>query len=285
MEVNNIDIAGYKLYSIVTSNFKLDGGAMFGIIPKTLWNTKMPADDLNRIEMVTRSLLLVNENKRILIDTGNGDKWQDKFKKIYEIDTEKVNIVSSLQKFGFSPDDITDVICSHMHFDHIGGNTKFDNDKIVPTFSNATYWVHEENWKLANSPSEKDQGSFMQDDWAVLVENSMLKIVKGNNQFLSNIDFLMSNGHTTGMMLPYISDENNTLVYCADLIPTSSHISLPWVMSYDIHPTLTIKEKKHLYNKAVKDNWILFFEHDPYITSSTVDFDGKHYKIKDSIII
>ena len=146
-------IGAYNLYSIETSTFGLDGGAMFGIIPKPLWEKKVPADDMNRIQMVTRSLLLVSEKHKIIIDTGNGEKWQKKFRGIYNIDTESVNLESSLQKYGFSPEEITDVFCTHLHFDHIGGNTRLEGDKIVPTFPNATYWIQNENWELANSPS------------------------------------------------------------------------------------------------------------------------------------
>jgi glyoxylase-like metal-dependent hydrolase (beta-lactamase superfamily II) len=278
-------IAGYNLYPILTSQFKLDGGAMFGIIPKTLWERKMPSDELNRIQMVTRSLLLVSDKKRILIDTGNGDKWQEKFKKIYEIDTKSVSLDSSLAEAGFTAEDITDVFCTHLHFDHIGGNTKIENGKIVPSFPNAKYWMSQVNWNVANSPSEKDQGSFMQDDWAVLAENDMINFVSGIEQFLPNIDIIISNGHTPGMMLPIISDTNNTLVYGADLIPTSAHIPLPWVMAYDVQPTVTIEEKKQFYNDAVDNNWMLFFEHDPDVVACTIQYDGKHYKKKNIINI
>ncbi|MEE8478569.1 MAG: MBL fold metallo-hydrolase [Candidatus Neomarinimicrobiota bacterium] len=280
-----MNIAGYKLYPVLTSQFRLDGGAMFGIIPKTLWERKMPSDELNRIQMVTRSLLLVNENKRILIDTGNGDKWQEKFRKIYKIDTKSVGLDSSLAEVGFTVEDITDVICTHLHFDHIGGNTKIEEGKIVPSFPNAKYWMNNVNWKIANSPSEKDQGSFIKDDWAVLAENDMINFVNDTEQFLPSIDLIISNGHTPGMMLPIISDNNNTLVYGADLIPTSAHIPLPWVMAYDVQPTVTIEEKKKLYSDTVNDNWILFFEHDPNITACTTQFDGKHYKKKNTINI
>ncbi|MCJ7801201.1 MAG: MBL fold metallo-hydrolase, partial [Candidatus Marinimicrobia bacterium] len=205
-------IAGYDLYPILTSIFRLDGGAMFGIIPKTLWEKKMPSDELNRIQMVTRSLLLVSKDKRILIDTGNGDKLQEKFKKIYDIDTKSVSLDSSLTELDFTAEDITDVICTHLHFDHIGGNTKIEDGEIVPSFTNAKYWMSQVNWNVANSPSEKDQGSFMQDDWAVLADNNMINFVKDDLQFLPNIDFMISSGHTPGMILPIISDDRNTLV-------------------------------------------------------------------------
>ena len=199
-----MNISGYDLYSIETSGFALDGGAMFGIIPKPVWEKEAPADNQNRIDMVTRSLLLVGHGRKIIVDTGNGDKWQAKFKAIYNIDTETVNLNTSLGKYGFAPEDITDVFCTHLHFDHIGGNTKLVNGKLEPVFPNATYWMQQENWDLANSPSEKDQGSFMEADWSVLAENGMIKIVDGKELFLPGINLELSYGHTTGMMLSLI---------------------------------------------------------------------------------
>ncbi|MBT3479143.1 MAG: MBL fold metallo-hydrolase [Candidatus Marinimicrobia bacterium] len=280
-----MNIGGYDLYSIETSVFALDGGAMFGIIPKPLWEKEAPADDQNRITMVTRSLLLVGHGRKIIVDTGNGNKWQDKFKAIYNIDTETVNLNSSLAKHNFTANEITDVFCTHMHFDHIGGNTKFVNGKLEPVFPNATYWMQNENWDLANSPSEKDQGSFMEADWSVLAENGMIKIVDGKESFLPEITMEMSYGHTTGMMLPKIQDSSNTIVYMADLIPMAAHIPLPWVMAYDILPVLTVQEKQLFLPKAVDENWILFFEHDPVHQACTVHFDGKHYRLKESVTI
>ena len=151
-------IGKYQIYSIETSEFGLDGGAMFGIIPKVLWEKKLKPDNLNRIPMVTRSLLLVSDNKKIIIDTGNGPKWTKKLKQMYNIDLSRYNISTSLNKYGFSTNEITDVICTHLHFDHVGGNTFIDNDRLVPTFPNAIYWIGQDNWNLANQPSQKDQG-------------------------------------------------------------------------------------------------------------------------------
>jgi len=278
-------IGEYNLYSIVTSTFGLDGGAMFGIIPKPLWEKEAPADDLNRIKMVTRSLLLVSTDRKIIIDTGNGEKWQTKFSDIYAIDTETINLNLSLKCYGYVPEDITDVFCTHLHFDHAGGNTRLDGDKIVPTFPNATYWIQNENWELANSPSEKDQGSFMADDWSVLMENNMVKFVDGKDVFLPGIDVHLTYGHTTGMMHPIIRDSSNTIIYMADLIPMAAHIPLPWVMAYDIHPAVTAQEKKEILPKIVEEEWIIFFEHDPVYQACTVQFNGKHYQLKESITI
>ncbi|HIA91103.1 MAG TPA: MBL fold metallo-hydrolase [Candidatus Marinimicrobia bacterium] len=278
-------IGSYQLYSIETSEFALDGGAMFGIIPKPLWEKEVPADEQNRITMVTRSLLLVSDDHKIIVDTGNGTKWQEKFRDIYRIELDNLNLEKSLAKYNFTPRDITDVYCTHLHFDHVGGNTKIVAGKLEPVFPNATYWVQNENWELANSPSEKDAGSFMSADWSVLLENNMIHFVDGKESFLPEIENHLTYGHTTGLMHPIIGDSTNKLIYMADLIPMAAHIPLPWVMAYDIHPALTVQEKGEILPTIVDEDWIIFFEHDPVHQAATVQFDGKHYRLKDSVII
>ena len=278
-------IGSYQLYSIETSEFALDGGAMFGIIPKPLWEKEVPADEQNRITMVTRSLLLVSDDHKIIVDTGNGTKWQEKFRDIYRIELDNLNLEKSLAKYNFSPGDITDVYCTHLHFDHVGGNTKIVAGKLEPVFPNATYWVQNENWELANSPSEKDAGSFMSADWSVLLENNMIHFIDGKESFLPEIENHLTYGHTTGLMHPIIGDSTNKLIYMADLIPMAAHIPLPWVMAYDIHPALTVQEKGEILPTIVDEDWIIFFEHDPVYQAATVQFDGKHYRLKDSVIV
>jgi len=276
-------IGQYKLFSIETSEFSLDGGAMFGIIPKVMWEKKAPSDSYNRIKMVTRSLLLVSDSHKILIDTGNGSKWTKKYLDLYNIDLSMYNIKSSLNKYGFTSDDITDVICTHLHFDHAGGNTIYDEDRLVPSFSNATYWISQKNWDLANHPSQKDRGSFIEDDWEVLGQNNMIRLVK--EEFLPGIEIYFTQGHTDGLMHPIISDGNKTLFYGADIFPTAAHIPIPWVMSYDLRPTETVKEKDRLLKKMHDEGWILFFEHDPIYQACTINFDGKHYCMNKRVII
>ena len=278
-------IGPYKLYSIETSEFALDGGAMFGIIPKPLWEKKAPVDEQNRIEMVTRSLLLISDEHKIIVDSGNGNKWQEKFKDIYKIELENLNLERSLGKYGFTPEDITDVYCTHLHFDHVGGNTKLVDGKLEPVFPNATCWIQNENWELANLPSEKDAGSFMSNDWSVLEKNDMIQFVDGRESFLPGIDQLLTYGHTTGMMHPIIGDSSQKLIYMADLIPMAAHIPLPWVMAYDIQPVQTVQEKTEILPRIVDEDWIIFFEHDPVHQASSVQFDGKHYKLKDVVTI
>ena len=278
-------IGDYDLYSIETSEFSLDGGAMFGIVPKPIWEREAPSDALNRIDMVTRSLLLCSDEKKILIDTGNGTKWEEKYRDIYNIDTSRYNIENSLTKYGFSADDITDIINTHLHFDHAGGNTKIDGGSIVPTFPNAKYWVTKEHWELANHPSQKDSGSFIEHDWKVLAENGMIETVNGNEPFIKGIDSYITQGHTAGLLHPMISDGTKTLFYGADIFPLAAHISIPWVMAYDVQPVVTMKEKEILLPKMQDEEWILFLEHDPKIQACTVQQDGKHFKMNESVLI
>ncbi len=280
-----MNIGGYKIYSITTSQFALDGGAMFGIIPKTLWEKHAPADESNRIAMVTRSMLLVGHGRIIIIDTGNGDKWTEKYRSIYKINTDIFNLETELKKFGFSSMDITDVLCTHLHFDHIGGNTKFVNGKSEPVFPHAVYWMQKENFTLANSPGEKDQGSFRPSDWSVLSENNMIRFVDGKEKFLPNIDILLTYGHTNGMMHPIIRDNLKSIIYGADLFPLAAHIPVPWVMAYDNLPALSVKEKKKLLPELVKNETIVFFEHDPRFQAGTIGFDGRNYNLKNSVKI
>ena len=278
-------IGDYDLYSIETSEFSLDGGAMFGIVPKPIWEREAPSDALNRIDMVTRSLLLCSDEKKILIDTGNGTKWEEKYRDIYNIDTSRYNIENSLTKYAFCADDITDIINSHLHFDHAGGNTKIDDGSIVPTFPNAKYWVTKEHWELANHPSQKDSGSFIEHDWKVLAENGMIETVNGNEPFIKGIDSYITQGHTAGLLHPMISDGTKTLFYGADIFPLAAHISIPWVMAYDVQPVVTMKEKEILLPKMQDEEWILFLEHDPNIQACTVHQDGKHFKMNESVLI
>lgn len=278
-------IGKYDLYSVETSEFGLDGGAMFGIIPKPVWEKKVSADELNRVNMVTRSLLLVSDEKKILIDTGNGTKWEEKYKQIYDINTDQYNIEKSLGKYGFSSEQITDVICTHMHFDHIGGNTKIKSGEVVPTFPNAKYWISEENWKLANHPSQKDAGSFIEHDWKVLAENQMIEIIDGREPFIEGIETIITHGHTPGLLHPIVSDGSNKLFYGADIFPMVAHIPIPWVMAYDVQPVVTMEEKQKLLQKMEREDWILFFEHDPHIQACSVHKDGKHYKLNKEIKI
>jgi len=263
-------IGPYTITPVVTSRFGLDGGAMFGVVPKTLWSRQARVDEQNRIDMVTRTLVLRSADRVILVDTGNGDKWADKYRSIYRIETENYVLPESLTALGIHAEDVTDVICTHLHFDHAGGNTRRKNDRIVPTFPNATYWIQQANWELANAPSEKDRASYLSENWAVLAENGMIKLLDGETELAKGIRLHVVNGHTSGQQLPIVSDGQRSLLYGGDLFPMRAHIPVPWVMAYDIAPMTTIAEKNAILPRMVDEEWILFFEHDPETTACTV---------------
>jgi glyoxylase-like metal-dependent hydrolase (beta-lactamase superfamily II) len=269
-------IGKYKLNFIESGSFALDGGAMFGIIPKPLWQKTNPPDDVNRIKLSTRHLILQSESRKIIIDTGMGDKWDEKMKNIYVVD-EKFSMKSGLEKIGLKHEDITDVILTHLHFDHTGGSTIKVNGKLQPAFPNARYYVQKQNYDWAVNPSDRDKGSYIQENFFPLFEKGVLNFIYGNEQFDNEIDFIVINGHTFGQQMVKISDGNNTFLFCADLMPFVSHIPLPYIMGYDLQPLVTLEEKKKYLKIALDENWILFFGHDPEIAFATVKKFGEGY--------
>jgi len=275
-------IGKYKISTIETGTFGLDGGAMFGIIPKQIWNKTNPADEKNRIQLGVRCLLLESESKKILIDTGMGNNWDDKFISIYNVDQFENNLFNSLNNHNVKPEEITDVILTHLHFDHTGGSTKLENDKFIPTFPNANYHVQKDHFEWALNPSDKDKGSFINSTFKPLYDNSILKFTKGDEYFDDEIQFLTINGHTFAQQMLKLSDSVNTFLFCADLIPTMHHIPSPYVMGYDIQPLETIKEKQKFLNIAVEENWKLIFEHDPINVCATVKKTDKGFIFRES---
>jgi len=271
-----MQIGKYKLSIIESGNFRLDGGAMFGIIPKVLWQKTNPPDEVNRIKLSTRHLVLQNESKKIIIDTGMGEKWDEKFKSIYAID-ESASMNFALKSIGLKPDDITDVILTHLHFDHTGGSTIQNNGKLEPAFPNAKYYVQKQNYDWAVNPSDRDKGSYIQENFFPLFEKEVLNFINGNEQFDDEIDFIVINGHTFGQQMVKISDGNNTFLFCSDLMPFVSHIPLPYIMGYDLQPLVTLEEKKKILKQALDENWKLFFGHDPEIAFATIKKFGEGY--------
>ena len=263
-------IGKYNISLIQTGTFGLDGGAMFGIIPKPLWTKTNPADDKNRITLKAQCLLLQSESKVILVDTGMGSYWDNKFTKIYNVDQSDDTLVNSLKKHNLTPLDITDVILTHLHFDHTGGSVIFENEKWVPAFPSAKYHVQKEHFEWAKNPTQKDRGSFIKERFVPLAEEGVLQFINGQSNFDDEIEFYPLNGHTIAMQALKISDSSSTLFYCADLIPTSSHVPIPYIMGYDIQPLETVKEKNIFLPKAVDENWTLIFEHDPQIAGAKV---------------
>jgi glyoxylase-like metal-dependent hydrolase (beta-lactamase superfamily II) len=273
-------IGKYTLHIINSGYFGLDGGAMFGIIPRPLWQKTNPPDEANRIKLATRNLLLIDGKRKILIDTGNGQKWDEKARSIYGFDFTN-SLEGSLNNINLKPEDITDVILTHLHFDHTGGSTKIENGKLVPTFPNAKYYVQKENYEWAVNPSERDKGSYLKDNFVPLIEEGVLTLIDDKEKFDDGIEFVIINGHTFAQQLIKISDSSSIILYCADLFPTTSHISLPYVMGYDLQPLVTVEEKKKVLAKAIEEKWKLFFEHDPETALASVEKSEKGFRAVD----
>lgn len=271
-------IGKYELSIINSGYFSLDGGAMFGIIPKSIWEKSNPADKENRIRLSTRNLLLRSSNKNILIDTGMGNKWDSKSQNIYSIDQSEYTLINELAKVKLSPSDITDVILTHLHFDHSGGSTKIENSRIIPVFENAKYHVQKKNYDWALSPSERDRGSYLKNNFIPLFDAGVLNFIDAENKFDDEIEFIPVMGHTFYQQLVKISDSSSSILYCGDLLPTSSHIPIPYVMGYDLQPLISVQEKKRLLSLAVDENWKLFFEHDPIYALATVKITEKGFQ-------
>ena len=275
-------IGKYSLYSIESGSFALDGGAIFGVVPKTLWAKFYPADGLNRIKIITRNLLLVSDSKKILIDTGNGNKWSPKYQEIYGIDYTEHSIESSLKEIGLCPDDITDVWLTHLHFDHTGGSTKYEGDKLVPAFTNANYYIQEDNLRWAREQSVKDKASYLPENYEPLYSAGVLKQNLSEDRFWDDeIEIIRVNGHTYGQQLFKISDSQDTILFGADLFPTTSHIPLPYIMAYDLQPLITLEEKRALLKMVADENWKIFFEHDPNCVLATVKETEKGFQINE----
>jgi len=277
-------IGNYTLTSIETGRFALDGGAMFGVVPWVFWSKTNPPDERQRITLAARCLLIRGEGRTILVDTGNGNKWNDKLKDIYRLDNSTYTLEDSLAKVGVKPEDVTDVILTHLHFDHCGGSTKIVKGKLEPTFPNAIHYVQKAHWELSQNPTDRDRASFMKDDFQLLYERGMLRFTEGEQELFPGISVVVCNGHTTAQQLPKISDGKNTLLFLCDLVPTTSHLPFPYIMGYDVRPLVTLEEKKRILPQAEKEGWILFFEHDPETVAVKLQKIEKGYGIKETLI-
>lgn len=259
-----------KLYPIEAGNFKLDGGAMFGVVPKSIWTKTNPADENNMIDIAATCLLIEDGNRLILIDTGMGDKQSDKFFGYYYLWGDD-NLDSFLKKYGFSRDDITDVFMTHLHFDHCGGSIQWNRDRTgyEPAFKNATFWSNEGHWEWATKPNAREKASFLKENILPMQESGQLKFIKregGAFQDSSELGFgiLFVDGHTDKQMIPHIKYQGKTLVFMADLLPTAGHLPLPFVMGYDTRPLLTLPEKQTFLERAATEDFLLFLEHDAH---------------------
>jgi len=272
-----------KLHVINTGYFKLDGGAMFGVVPKVIWNKLCPADENNLIQLAMRCLLIESNDRLILIDNGIGNKQDEKFFSHYFLNGSD-SLDRSLEASGFKKEDITDVLLTHLHFDHCGGSVEKVNEKFVPAFPKATYWTNEAHWQWATSPNEREKASFLKENIFPLEEYGVLKMIPAGERkqnsipiasFNNEIDIRFCYGHTNAMMLPQIKFNGYTIVFVADLLPTVGHIPLPYVMGYDMFPMETLKEKKEFLAEAVEKKYILFFEHDPVHECCTLKMTEK----------
>jgi len=272
-----------KLYSIETGFFKLDGGAMFGVVPKSLWQKTNPADDKNLCTWAMRCLLIQDEDRLILVDNGIGDKQDEKFLSHYHLHGDDT-LQSSLAKHGFSSDDITDVFLTHLHFDHCGGSIIREGDQLVPAFKNATYWSNEQHWNWAVYPNEREKASFLKENILPIQESGKLKFVEVTDgvQFTKNIVVRFAYGHTDAMMLPQIYYKDKTILYMADLLPSVGHLPIPYVMAYDMFPLKTMSERKAFFGEAVEKDFILFLEHDPVNECCTLQQTEKGIRVKDT---
>lgn len=264
-----MEVGEYRCHGVTMCEFLLDGGAMFGVVPKPLWEQKIPSDAKNRISLTARALLLCGHGRKILVDTGCGTKFSDKERAIYGV-TATRSPDEALKAFGLEAAEITDVILTHLHFDHAGGATFLKDGKCLPTFPNATYYTQKRQLNWAQNPTRRDRASFFAENWAPLEETGQLRVLDGNTLPIPGIDLLFSNGHTCGQQLPLIHGETGSLFYCGDLIPTAAHLPLPWHMGYDNQPLLIMAEKEGVLKQALAKNWTLFFEHDPSVTAATV---------------
>ncbi len=277
-----------KLYSINAGYFKLDGGAMFGVVPKSIWNKLNPADENNMCSWALRCLLIEDNDKLILVDTGMGDKQDTKFFSHYYMHGDDT-LEKSLAAHGFSKDDITDVFLTHLHFDHCGGAMVKQGETLVPAFKNATYWSNERHWQWAVEPNGREKASFLKENILPIKESGKLKFIEvadSVNKILptavsENIFVKTVYGHTSAMMLPAIKYKGKTIVFMADLLPSVAHIPLPYVMGYDMFPLTTLNEKKQFFEEALANDYILFFEHDPVNECCTLQMTEKGVRVKD----
>ena len=282
----DMKLGKFTIDMLDTGIFALDGGAMFGVIPTPLWSKAYnPGDEKNRIPLAARPMLIQWEDRKMLIDTGNGDKLSEKLTKIYAVDKKKSAVSHYLGSIGIKPDEITDVILTHLHFDHAGGATVVENGKPVPAFPNAKYYIQKEHYQWAKNPSEKDRASFMPENYEPLVAEGMMEFIDGEGEIFSGISVLPMYGHTKAMQTVKINGGEQIFFYAADLCPTSAHVPIPYVMGYDNFPLTSMAEKRKIFFEAYEEGWIVAYEHDAFKQATVIDANEKGFYAGQSVEI
>ena len=267
-----------NVFTVETGNFRLDGGAMFGVVPRVIWEKTNPADSNNFCNWAMRCMLIEDGNRLILVDTGIGDKQDEKFFSHFHLNGD-ASLEKSLANLGFHCNDITDVLITHLHFDHVGGAVKRDNDKFALTFPNAQYWSNQKHWDWALNPNPREKASFLHENIMPIQELGHLNFIQNGNELGENIELLMVDGHTEQQMIPIVNYKGTKVAFCADLIPSVGHLKLPYIPSYDVRPLVTMQEKGLFLEKAVQENYVLFFEHDANNECCTVKSGEKGLKL------
>ncbi len=280
-----MNIGPYQVYLLETGRFWLDGGAMFGIVPKTLWSRTNPSDEKNRVELGMKVLLIFYEDHKILVNVGAGHKFPPRQQEIYRLEYDQFDLKKSLRAHNVNPEEITDLVLTHCHFDHAGGATEYSRDGLQLTFPNAIHYLQRTHWDWALNPTDRDRGSFLREDIEPLKRTEKLKILEGEYELFPGFHLLLSNGHTVGMQMVKIQDAGTTLFYSSDLIPTTSHLALPYIMGYDIYPLTTLEEKRRLLNQACDEDWVIALEHDSKLDGIRVQKGEKRIVIKETLKI
>jgi len=268
----------FKIFS--DGRFRLDGGATFGIVPKPLWEKQIPADALNRVPVALRCLLAERGDRRVLVDTGIGDRWDARQREIYGMERRAGQLLTELDAAGIRRDSITDVVLTHLHFDHAGGACLDLASGMAPAFPQARWWLQRQHWDWAHNPSERDRASFRPDDFAALALGGRLELVEGHVEILPGLRVSPVSGHTPGMQIPEFHTGEGTLVFLADLIPSLAHVHLPWVAGWDLNPLLTLSEKRQLLSRAVEDDYLFVFQHDPDHEACRVEFANGRFRAR-----
>lgn len=275
MNSKSLKLGQFELSIVSDGKFWLDGGAMFGVVPKVMWNKLNPADDLNRIELGLNCLLIQTADNKILVDTGIGEKLKERFQDIYRVERD-FSLVEILHRRGIEPEDIDKVINTHLHFDHCGGNTVKKDGKLVPTFPNAQYIIQKQEWYDATHPNIRTKASYLKENFIPLEENDQLLLIEGAYEIIKGVKVIVTNGHTQGHQSVLIESDRSKAIYFGDLIPTTSHIKIPYVMGYDLYPLDLIKRKEDILKRALSEHWLLIFEHDPEVVFAyVIEENGK----------